>query len=141
MFALMKPLLDRSARLLSNIDIAEEITSWDTNISWLIVFNSQLIMLEILPKMSSKSSSFNFQVCYGNPTLLCSSSSYHFKPLKFAFLRSQFHSKFVHSKCSHNRFNLKSVAFSWQWLCCCWPISCFRHQRTQIYLNTVIGYF
>jgi len=60
---------------------------------WLVAFSLQLIMLKILPKTSSESSSFSFQALYGTLALLYSSSSYHFKPLKFTFLHSRFRSK------------------------------------------------
>jgi hypothetical protein len=59
----------------------------------LVAFNLLLIMLKTLPKMSSKSNSFNFQAWYGTLALLCSSSSFHFKPLKFIFLHFLFRSK------------------------------------------------
>lgn len=66
----------------------------------LVALSLLLIMLRIRPKMSSKSSSFGFQAWYGTLALLCSSSSYHFKPLKFIFLHFLFRLKLP----IHHRF-------------------------------------
>ena len=91
-----------------------------------VAFSLLLIMLRIRPKMSSKSNSFGFQAWYGILTLLCSSFSCHFKPLKFIFLHFLFHLKLL----IHHRF--QSLALK--------TLKLLNHVSFQTYLTLHLEY-